>query len=162
MERIRDVPPPTGLRRLAYRLPIAIYRIGLGWTLGSRFLLLEHRGRRSGALRQTVLEVVRADFDRGCWFVVAAWGDRAQWLRNLRESPEVRIETGGRSFASVAEEVPLEEAEEVIVGYGRRHPRALRSVARLVGWKVEPIEADLRALASVVRVVRLTAVETDA
>lgn len=159
MQRMRDVPPPAGLRRLAYRLPIALYRVRLGWILGSRFLLLEHRGRRSGVLRQTVLEVVRADRDRGQWHVVSAWGDRAQWLRNLREAPRVRIETAGQTFLADAQETPLEEAEEVICAYGLLHPRAVRSVARLVGWKIEATDADLRALASVVRVVRLTAVE---
>lgn len=124
MQRIRDVPPPAGLQRLAYRLPIALYRARLGWILGSRLLLLEHRGRRTGALHETVLEVVRADRDRGVWYIVSAWGDRAQWLRNIRASPRVRVRTAGRVLLADAHEVPPEEAEAVIADYGRRHLHA--------------------------------------
>jgi hypothetical protein len=43
--------------RLAFRLPIYLYRLDLGRLLGHRFLLLVHQGRRSGLLRETALEV---------------------------------------------------------------------------------------------------------
>jgi len=162
MRRLRDVPPSAGLRRLAYRLPIAIYRARLGWILGARFLLLQHRGRRSGALRETVLEVVRSDRERGVWYVVSAWGERAQWLLNLRAEPRVRIETAGRMRSAEAREVSSEEAEEVIADYGRRHPHAMRWLARHLGWEIEAAEQDFRALASVTRVVELRAVVGDA
>jgi hypothetical protein len=49
---------PAGALRLAFRLPIYLYRLDLGWLLGHRFLLLVHQGRRSGLLRETVLEVL--------------------------------------------------------------------------------------------------------
>src|SRR5215204_4945342 len=39
---------PTGALRLAFRLPIYLYWLGLGQLLGHRFMLLTHRGRRSG------------------------------------------------------------------------------------------------------------------
>ncbi len=52
---------PSGFLRLAFRLPIYLYRLNLGWLLGHRGLLLIHRGRKSGLLRETVLEVVRYD-----------------------------------------------------------------------------------------------------
>lgn len=158
MQQTRDVPPPAGLRRLLLRIPIALYRARLGWILGSRFLLLEHRGRRSGALHRTVLEVVRSDPARAQWWVVAAWGERTQWLHNLRAAPRVRIETAGRAVPADAQELPRAEAEELLVDYGRAHPRAIRAIARLLGWRLAPGEADLRALASVVRVVRLSSV----
>jgi hypothetical protein len=37
------------------KLPLLLYRLGLGWIFGHRFLLLTHKGRRSGKVRQTVL-----------------------------------------------------------------------------------------------------------
>jgi hypothetical protein len=49
---------PTGASRLAFRLPIYLYRLDLGRLLGHRFLLLVHRGRESGLLRETLLEVL--------------------------------------------------------------------------------------------------------
>lgn len=159
--QIREVPPPRGVARLLYRLPIALYRVGLGRVLGARFLLLEHRGRRSGRRRAAVLEVVDRDPGRRVWRVVAAWGERSDWLRNLRATPRARIETAGRSAPVDARELLATEAEEVLVAYGRRHPRAIRSLARLLGWRIDGSERDLRALAAVVRVVELTAVDAD-
>jgi len=40
------------LRTRAFvRAPIGLFRAGLGWLFGSRILMLEHRGRRSGSRR---------------------------------------------------------------------------------------------------------------
>src|SRR5690606_12262413 len=44
--------------RSLVRAPIALYKAGLGWLLGSRILMLEHRGRSSGLRRYVCLEVV--------------------------------------------------------------------------------------------------------
>lgn len=39
------------------RAPIGIYKAGAGHVLGSRFVMLEHVGRKSGSTRHVVLEV---------------------------------------------------------------------------------------------------------
>jgi hypothetical protein len=44
--------------RTLMRAPIWIYRARLGFLFGSRMLLLEHVGRKSGRRRQAVLEIV--------------------------------------------------------------------------------------------------------
>ncbi len=54
------------MRRLA-RAPTRVYTAGFGWMFGHRFLVLTHRGRRSGREYRTMLEVVRwdaADYER--------------------------------------------------------------------------------------------------
>jgi deazaflavin-dependent oxidoreductase (nitroreductase family) len=38
-------------------MPILLYRTGFGGLLGTRFLMLEHTGRISGATRHVILEV---------------------------------------------------------------------------------------------------------
>jgi hypothetical protein len=72
-------PParPHGLLRLGFKLPIALYRARLGWLLGHRFLLLTHRGRKSGKIHQTVLEVVRYDPATRESVALSAWDARA-------------------------------------------------------------------------------------
>jgi hypothetical protein len=40
--------PPTGISRALFRAPIALYRCRLGWLMGDRLILIEHRGRRTG------------------------------------------------------------------------------------------------------------------
>lgn len=47
---------PSRLLRWGFALPGWLYRVGLGWTLGKRFLALTHRGRKSGHVYHTVLE----------------------------------------------------------------------------------------------------------
>jgi deazaflavin-dependent oxidoreductase (nitroreductase family) len=78
---------PSGALRLAFRLPIYLYRLNLGWLLGHRFLQLVHRGRRSGLLRETVLEVLHYDPATGESVVLSAWGEKADWYRNVEATP---------------------------------------------------------------------------
>ena len=59
MEIVKKATPPTGLRRRLWRLPIRLYRIGLGPLMGRRIMLLTHIGRLSGKQRQAVIEVLR-------------------------------------------------------------------------------------------------------
>ncbi len=67
---------PAGALRLAFRLPIYLYRLDLGRLLGHRFLLLVHRGRESGLLRETVLEVIMYNPATGESVVLSAWGEK--------------------------------------------------------------------------------------
>ncbi|MFC9154657.1 nitroreductase family deazaflavin-dependent oxidoreductase [Streptomyces bauhiniae] len=93
--------PPTGYRRLAGRLRILAFRVGLGRLLGRR-LLLHHIGRSSGLDRRAVLDVVECDPEAGTW-VVASWsGPGADWYRNLRARPKTVIEVGSRHYAVTA------------------------------------------------------------
>jgi hypothetical protein len=55
---------PAETLKLALGLPIHLYRYNLGRLLGYRFLLLTHRGRKTGILHQTVLEVILYDQPR--------------------------------------------------------------------------------------------------
>lgn len=50
----------AGLLRVRWlvRAPIGLYRAHLGFLFGSRLLMLEHTGRKSGTRRYVVLEVV--------------------------------------------------------------------------------------------------------
>ncbi|GEL26173.1 hypothetical protein PSU4_51270 [Pseudonocardia sulfidoxydans NBRC 16205] len=104
------------------RAPILVYHAGLGRLFGSRLLLLEHTGRRTGLAREVVLEVV----DRpgpGRYVVVSGFDARAQWLRNVTVQPQVRVSVGRRTSApATARVLPTEEAGRVLTGYanGRR------------------------------------------
>ncbi len=51
----------TRIYRWLAKAPLWFSRFGLGWILGNRLLQMTHRGRRSGLLRQTVLEVPHDD-----------------------------------------------------------------------------------------------------
>lgn len=106
------------------RAPLLLYRAGLGAVLGSRMLMLEHTGRRSGQVRQVVLEVVgRPGPDR--YAVVSGFGERAQWFRNVRADPRVRVSVARRRSAPArARVLTTAEAGRVLDGYAAAHPAA--------------------------------------
>ena len=55
-------------------MPIYLYRLDLGRLLVHRFLVLVHRGRESGLLRETVLEVLLHDPATRESVMLSAWG----------------------------------------------------------------------------------------
>jgi deazaflavin-dependent oxidoreductase (nitroreductase family) len=105
------------------RAPIWLYRARLGILFGSRMLLLEHIGRRSGARRYVVLEVV----DRPApdtYIVASGFGTRAQWFRNVLANPQVRVAVGGhRAVHAEARVLSPAEADTTLGAYRARHPR---------------------------------------
>ncbi|MFQ5342950.1 MAG: nitroreductase family deazaflavin-dependent oxidoreductase [Anaerolineae bacterium] len=150
---VRQVQPPRGWKRIVWRLPIWLYRARLGWLLGERFLLLTHTGRKSGLPRQAVLEVVRYDRATNTYYVVSGFGEKSDWFRNVMKTPQVTIQVGRRKMPAIAERLPLEDAERELLDYGRRHPTALRNLARIIGYRIENTEEDVRALAQVLPIV---------
>jgi len=100
--------------RVLMRAPIWLYRARLGLVFGSRTLMLEHVGRKSGAKRYVVLYVVASGF-----------GEHAQWFRNLMANPRVRVSVAGHGPRTAsARRLPAAEADAVLAGYVSRHPRA--------------------------------------
>lgn len=110
--------------RWLMRAPIRLYRARLGFLFGSRTLMLEHLGRKTGATRHVVLEVI--DHPTPDTYVVASgFGDRAQWFRNIQAHPHVRVTVGTHGPApATARVLPQDEADEALRNYITRHPRA--------------------------------------
>lgn len=84
-------PPAARAARLLrvrwiVRTPILLYRARLGFVFGSRLLMLEHTGRKTGIRRYVVLEAVDHP-DPATYIAAAGFGDRAQWLRNSAPPP---------------------------------------------------------------------------
>jgi deazaflavin-dependent oxidoreductase (nitroreductase family) len=82
--------PSGGWRKLFFRMPVYLWRMGLGWALPRQFLLLTHTGRRSGAPRRTMLEHYRYG---AAYYVASGWGPRSQWIRNIQANPRVTVQT---------------------------------------------------------------------
>lgn len=112
-----------GNRRLM-RSPIWIYRARLGFLFGSRILLLEHIGRKTGATRYVVLEVLGHPTP-DTYVVASGFGDRAQWYRNVLANPRVRVAVAGRGpTPATARPLPSAEADDVLAAYMKRHRAA--------------------------------------
>lgn len=106
------------------RAPIGLYHARLGFLLGSRFLMLEHIGRTSGLPRYVVLEVI--DQPRpGVYVVVSGFGERAQWLRNVKDEPSVRVQIGSRRpVPATARLLGPDEVAASLEHYATAHPKA--------------------------------------
>ncbi len=158
IEKVADRKPPRGLLRALARAPIGLYRVGLGWLFGGRFLMLTHIGRVTGNQRNVVLEVVRHDAKNDAFYVASGWGEKSDWLLNIQKDPYVIVQFKRRSFPAVAERLSVEDAELEMLDYGRRHPAALMQLARIMGYRIESTEADYRELGRYVPLIRLQAV----
>lgn len=139
--------PPVALK-LAFKVPTLIYRVGLGRLLGRRFLLLIHRGRKSGLERRVVLEVIEDETDPAAVAVLSGWGERSQWFRNLRAAPPVAIQIGGeRWLGPRCEILEPDRAVEAVEGYRRTHPLLMWLLDRFFGWPRNASEETRRQLA---------------
>lgn len=131
------------VRRL-FRAPVRLYRWRLGWLLGHRFLLLEHRGRRSGRRYETVLEVVKWD-PGGEVVVLSGWGRSSDWYLNVVSGGQAHITVGGRRSAVACRELSEDEAAVVLADYEYRNrcvrPVLNRVLSSLVGWRYDGSEA---------------------
>jgi deazaflavin-dependent oxidoreductase (nitroreductase family) len=130
-------PPPRGALRAALQAPRHLYRLRLGWLLGHRFLLLTHRGRHSGRVYQTVVEVVRYDPQTLESIVVSGWGERADWFRNVQATPALAVETGGRRYVPAQRFLAPDEVYQELQAYVRRHRWAAGITRRLFGLRFD-------------------------
>lgn len=125
------------LRRLA-AAPAFLYDAGLGRLLGHRFLLLVHRGRRSGRRRRTVLEVVRWDPRAREAVVISGLGANAGWRLNVLAGGAEEVRIGGERFRPGVRRLDGEEAFAAFSDFERRNrllmPLARPVVSRLAGF----------------------------
>lgn len=110
--------------RWVVRFPIWLFRAGLGFVFGSRLLMLEHIGRKTGTRRFVVLEVVDRPGPQE-YVVVAGFGRGSHWYRNILANPNVRVSCATRRGA-VAHAVPMtaQDSAATLRRYAEHHPRA--------------------------------------
>lgn len=153
-----DAPSPRPVRRLPRalaRAPVWVFRLGLGGVFGGRLVLVDHRGRRSGRVRHVVLET--AVREGPAHVVVSGYGWSAQWLRNVRADPRVRLWSGwGPGRSARAEILEPAEARAVLERYRRLHPHAARALSRVLGLDQlepgQPLPGDVGERLPVVRI----------
>lgn len=118
--------------RWLMRLPIGLFRRGLGWILWPRLLMIEHLGRRSGKPRFVVVEVLVRG--RGRFVVASGFGSGAQWYQNLRANHVAYLSTGLlRRARADPRFLGEQESRVVLERYGAVHPRAYRILREAMG-----------------------------
>ncbi|MGH7896451.1 MAG: nitroreductase/quinone reductase family protein [Candidatus Binatia bacterium] len=124
--------------RMIYRLPLAAYRFGLAgrehW-LGMHWVLIVTTGRRTGRTHAVLVDRLGEDPARGRYFVQAAYGRRADWVRNVEAHPVFDAEVRGQRFRARMEEAEPREAARVMLEYVRAHPWYSPGIAWMLGYR---------------------------
>lgn len=133
--------PLLGLRRrpgrlalAAMRVPRPLYHRGWGWMLDHTFLLIVHRGRKTGKQRETVAMALAYDPDTREAVVFSAWGASTEWIRNLRAHPALQIQIGRQTYVPEQRFLTEDESVAVVREFQRRHPWRTRLFEAILGW----------------------------
>jgi deazaflavin-dependent oxidoreductase (nitroreductase family) len=152
---------PKGFMRWFLRAPITLYRMNLGWLMGERFLLLTHTGRKSGALRQTVVEVVFHDRETDRYIIASGWGEKSDWLLNITKTPRVFVRVGKRSFHAMAQRLSVEAAQAALFNYALKYPVAFGELSKfMLGKRLPANNESCREVAAAIPFVELAPVDT--
>src|SRR5215211_6061581 len=143
-------PRPPAFMIPILKLPLLLYRRGLGWLFGHRFILLTHVGRRSGRIRRTVLAVLYFDPKTEEIMAISAWS-ASEWYRNILTSPALQVETGFTRYAPVHGSLSSEEIATLFEGYRHEHPIFSRIVCRIPSWQWNSSHEKLLELANTLR-----------
>jgi deazaflavin-dependent oxidoreductase (nitroreductase family) len=123
--------PRDRLGRVAMKAPLILWRMGLGRVLGTVLMVITHTGRSTGLPRHTVVEWHPLDGRKVC---PVAFGERAQWYRNIMADPVVTLQTAdgvehARAYR-VTDDDELRAAYRVVM---RRNPTMLRPYLASIG-----------------------------
>ena len=158
---MRFPDPPRGLKAIPWRMPICFYKLGLGWILGSRFLLLTHTGLKSGEFRQTVLEIIHYSPEYHSYYVVSGFGTRSHWYQNIKHDPRVTIQVGSNRMAADAQRLEPDEAENIFLDYTQNNPRSIRLLAKMLNYDIVHTAEGYRAFGREIPLIRLTTMKGD-
>ena len=153
---MRFPDPPRGLKAIPWRMPIYFYKMGLGWMLGSRFLLLTHTGCKSGEFRQTVLEIIHYSPEDHSYYVVSGFGTRSHWYQNIKQDPGVTIQIGSNRMSADAQRLEPDEAENIFLAYTQNNPRSIRLLAKTLNYDIVHTAEGYRAFGREIPLIRLT------
>lgn len=122
---------PNRWERAFLRLPIALYRLGLGGLLNAAgLLMLTTHETAGGAPRVTAIDYRQHG---SAVYLVSAWGTRPTWVQNLLANAAVTVQRGGWVTRARA---------EIITDHGEAL-RALYLFRRRAPFLYDPILARL-------------------
>jgi deazaflavin-dependent oxidoreductase (nitroreductase family) len=125
--------PPTGAAKWLLRLPLVLHRCRLRWLLDHRFLVVSHRGRVSGRVHRTVVEVVRYDTSKREAVVITPWPTTANWYRNVMASPAAEVWIGAARYRPHQRALDPDEVEAALDAYAKKSPAEALGLRRLLG-----------------------------
>jgi deazaflavin-dependent oxidoreductase (nitroreductase family) len=136
------------------RMPSVLDRKGARWMLQALspapVIVLVHRGRKSGRIYKTPVEIM-VDYPARSEFVVAPmWGRDSDWYRNVAAGGLVEVHVRGEQRQVEWRELDEAERRAAMDAYREAHPTysriILRMLVRVNGFAGNPEQAVLRQL----------------
>ncbi|MFZ6027021.1 MAG: nitroreductase family deazaflavin-dependent oxidoreductase [Chloroflexota bacterium] len=123
-----------------------LYALGFGPLIGRIVLLLTTTGRKSGQPRVTPLQYEEIG---GVYYVGAARGLKADWVRNIQAAPQVSVRVKSLRFDGRAEIITEPAAiADYLETRLLRHPRMMGlMMQRAHGLPARPARSQLETLA---------------
>lgn len=132
--------PADRWRRLMFKAPLVLWRLGLGPLIGKLFVLITQTGRVSGLPRRTMTEVHLVN---GRKYAPCAFGERAQWYKNIQADPLVTIQTAdGVERVTARRVTDGDELVSVLAAMRAKNPMADLYLESL---GIRPTADDIRA-----------------
>jgi deazaflavin-dependent oxidoreductase (nitroreductase family) len=124
--------------------------------LGERFILLKHWGRKSGNLKETVIEVIDQDKTKRKVYSASGFGERSQWFKNISVNKSVFVTLKNTEYAATARILPADEATQILLKYVKAHPNSIKGVARLSGYEMDGSEQEVIEFSRMIKIVEFT------
>ncbi|MCB1246250.1 MAG: nitroreductase family deazaflavin-dependent oxidoreductase [Acidimicrobiia bacterium] len=125
---------PTGLWKHILHAPTWLYRARLGFLLGKRFVMIEHRGRKSDRRYRTVIEVAGRGDVGDSYIVTSGTGPRADWYQNIRAGKLDAVWVGSQRHSSVGVSfLDSPDAAAVFKAYESAHPKTAEKLMASMG-----------------------------
>jgi deazaflavin-dependent oxidoreductase (nitroreductase family) len=136
------------------RMPGILDRKGTRWMLQAlspaTVIVLVHRGRKSGRLYKTPVEVLVDDAERGELVVSPMLGTASDWYRNVVAGGLVEVHIRGDEREAQWRELDESQRRAAIEAYREAHPlysrMILRMLTRVNRFEGDPEEAVAREL----------------
>jgi deazaflavin-dependent oxidoreductase (nitroreductase family) len=151
---------PTGLFKWILHVPVYLFKLGLGFLMGDRFVLLTHEGRKSGRTYQTPLEVVQHDEVSGEYIVSSGTGPNADWYRNIAAKPATRIQVRNESWVPTQRLLDYTEAASRFKRYEQEHPKTAFRLLQSMGNSYDGTDEGRREMMADMPMVAFSALDT--
>jgi len=121
--------PKSHFIKTLYRIPIHLYRLGLGPLIGKYILILSTTGRKTGEIHRTPVEYYRYN-DR--FYVMSGFGNKPDWYRNLLAEPHTSLNIGKETLHVIAKRPDSQQEWAGVIAFLKSSPVAQISEPGLV------------------------------
>jgi deazaflavin-dependent oxidoreductase (nitroreductase family) len=95
-------PAQGTINRFLFKMPLILWRMGLGRLLNRQMLVLTTWGRNSNLPRYAMVSYT---LYQAKYYIISGWGDRTDWYKNILVNPRVTVQVDRPHFPANAQRV---------------------------------------------------------